>query len=328
MGARGSASTGKLSVRVRIKPGKIVNARGGARVASMMKIANLRSNASLRVIAKTLKRFDAKNGWIMSSHVAMSMMMALFPFLLFTVALAGTLSQDYVTNDLIDLVFGSWPEAVADPLVTELRRVLSNAGSGVMTLGGVLAVYFASNGVDAVRTAMSRAYHDTDTRPFWKTRLLAIGLVIAGGALLLVAAAVEVVLPLYFQLVSSVLPSEALAWVNSDWVTTSGLSWLFVTLFPAGAVLACHALLPARRHHVREVLPGVLLTLGLWAAAGLGFSFYIAKFASYSATYAGLAGAMSALIFLYLIAAILILGAEFNGVLMEERRQAEAEGES
>lgn len=66
-----------------------------------------------------------------------------------------------------------------------------------------------------------------------------------------------------------------------------------------------------------QVLPGVVLTLLLWGAAGWGFSIYIARFATYSATYAGLAGAMSALIFLYLMSAILILGAEFNGALLD-----------
>ena len=72
-----------------------------------------------------------------------------------------------------------------------------------------------------------------------------------------------------------------------------------------------------------QILPGVALTLRLWAAGGWGFSVYIAQFATYSATYAGLAGAMAALIFMYLCAAILIFGAEFNGALMDIDNQGE-----
>ncbi len=85
-------------------------------------------------------RFNNKNGFVMSSHVAMSLMMALFPFVLFTVALAGSLSQGYVTDELIELVFGAWPKDVAGPIVAELRAVLQESGSGVITLGGLLAV--------------------------------------------------------------------------------------------------------------------------------------------------------------------------------------------
>lgn len=250
----------------------------------------------------------------MSSHVAMSMMLALFPFILFVVALAGTLSHDLITEDLIDLIFGTWPEAVADPIETELNAVLASANSQVMTVGGLLAIYFASNGVDAVREAMTRAYHDVDSRPFWQARLLCITIVVAGGAILIITAAVEVVFPIYANLVAEAIPGETPAWISKE-----RLSWIFVVAIPAGGVLACHMLLPARRHGVFQILPGVVLTLVLWAAAGWGFSYYIGRFAVYSATYAGLAGAMAALIFLYLNSAILIFGAEYNGALIDLR---------
>ncbi|WP_170760032.1 YihY/virulence factor BrkB family protein [Ruegeria lacuscaerulensis] len=257
-------------------------------------------------------RFDAKNGFVMSSHVAMSLMLALFPFVLFTVALAGALSQDYVTDELIELIFGAWPSDVAGPIVAELRSVLAESGSGVITLGGLLAVFFASNGVMAVRKAMNQAYHDRDSWPFWKTRLLCFGLVIIGGITILIIAAVEVVLPVYTQLVSEKTDVNV-----SEWLSVDRLRWTFTVAVPAGVVVLAHLILPTGRHKLRQILPGVLLTLALWAAGGWGFSVYIAQFATYSATYAGLAGVMAALIFLYLCAAILILGAEYNGALMD-----------
>ncbi|WP_170570441.1 YihY/virulence factor BrkB family protein [Ruegeria atlantica] len=257
-------------------------------------------------------RFSSKNGFVMSSHVAMSLMMALFPFVLFTVALAGSLSQDYVTNELIDLIFGAWPQDVAEPIVAELRSVLAQSGSGVITLGGLLAVFFASNGVMAVRAAMNQAYHDRDSWPFWKTRLLCLGLVITGGIAILGIAAVEVVLPVYTQLVSEKTDVNV-----SDWLSVDRLRWTFTVAVPVGVVVLAHLVLPTGRHKLKQILPGVVLTLALLGAGGWGFSVYIAQFASYSATYAGLAGAMAALIFLYLCAAILILGAEYNGALMD-----------
>jgi membrane protein len=257
-------------------------------------------------------RFGGKNGLVMSSHVAMSLMLALFPFVLFTVALAGSLSQGYVTEELIELIFGAWPKDVADPIVSELRAVLEQSGSGVITLGGLLAIFFASNGVVAVRAAMNQAYHDQDSWPFWKTRLLCLGLVIIGGATILAIAAVEVILPVYTKLVSEKTDVNV-----SHWLSVDRLRWTFTVAVPAGTVFLAHLILPTRRHSMSQILPGVLLTLALWAAGGWGFSIYISQFASYSATYAGLAGAMAALIFLYLCAAILILGAEYNGALMD-----------
>lgn len=268
----------------------------------------------LQAVWLSVRRFNDKNGFVMSSHVAMSLMLALFPFVLFTVALAGALSQDYVTNELIDLIFGAWPKDVADPIISELRAVLAGAGSGVITLGGILAIYFASNGVAAVRAAMNMAYHDEDRWPFWKTRLLCFALVIAGGAAILAIAAVEVVLPVYTQLVSERTDVDV-----SEWLSVDRLRWTFTVAVPVGTVALAHLILPTRRHSLVQILPGVVLTLALWSAGGWGFSIYIAQFATYSATYAGLAGAMAALIFLYLCSAMLIFGAEFNGALIDLR---------
>ncbi|WP_299660506.1 YihY/virulence factor BrkB family protein [uncultured Ruegeria sp.] len=278
----------------------------------MSRVSILFSNKFLRALWLAVRRFNDKDGFVMSSHVAMSLMMALFPFVLFTVALAGALSQGYVTDELIELIFGAWPKDVADPIVSELRSVLAGAGSGVITLGGLLAIYFASNGVAAVRRAMTQAYHDKDNWPFWKTRLLCFALVIIGGAAILAIAAVEVVLPVYTQLVS-----EKTAVDVDNWLSVDRLRWTFTVAVPAGTVLLAHLILPTRRHRLIQILPGVILTLALWAAGGWGFSIYIAQFATYSATYAGLAGAMAALIFLYLCSAMLILGAEYNGALID-----------
>ncbi|APG47037.1 YihY/virulence factor BrkB family protein [Phaeobacter porticola] len=261
------------------------------------------------------KRFNDKNGWVLSSHIAMSLMLALFPFILFTVALtgavAGSLSDRIDLKNLVELVFGSWPESVSDPIVREVYSVLATSSTGVVTLGGVIAIYFASNGVDAIRLAIVQAYHERDTRPFWKTRGLCIGLVILGGAGIMAAAVFELILPLYARHLASFFPQVPL---TRDW--ESGLNGILVAVIPLIAVFAFHMVLPAKRHRFTQVLPGVLLTVILWWAAGLAFAIYISSFAAYSTTYAGLAGAMAALIFLYLNSAILILGAELNGVLL------------
>ncbi|WP_424977562.1 YihY/virulence factor BrkB family protein [Leisingera sp. S232] len=252
----------------------------------------------------------------MSSHIAMSMMLALFPFVLFTVALAGTVagvfSQNLEMDRMTDLVFGAWPESVARPILAEVEAVLRTSSTQLATLGGIFALYFASNGVEAVRVALVQAYHDTDTRPFWKTRAICIGLVILGGTGILAAAVFEVLLPLYVRHLADLLPFGQ---PSGQW--EKGLSGLFAVFLPVGAVLCFHVILPGRVHRLRRILPGAILTLFLWLVCGSGFAFYVTSFAQYSATYAGLAGAMAAMIFLYLNSAILILGAEFNGALID-----------
>ena len=266
-------------------------------------------------LIEAARRFHQKNGWVMSSHIAMSMMLALFPFVLFTVALTGTvaglLAPDIEMESIADLVFAYWPQAVAQPLLNELEAVLSTSSTKLATLGGLIALYFASNGVDAVRVAMVQAYHEIDARPFWQARAICIGLVVLGGTGILAVAVFELLLPFYVRYLSDFLPALQLP---DQW--ERGLNGILALCLPVGAVLSFHILLPGRRHALHFIVPGVALTLVLWLLAGSMFAIYIGSFAQYSATYAGLAGAMAALIFLYLNAAILILGAEFNGALI------------
>ena len=268
----------------------------------------------LRALFDAIRRFNDQGGFVRSSHVAMSMMLALFPFVLFVVAMAGALSRDIDNEALIEFVFGVWPDEVAAPIVSEIQAVLAADSLQLMTIGGLLALYFASNGVDAVRSALSVAYRDDDPRPFWKTRLLCVLFVLAGGAIALIAVTVGFGIPAYFKFVADAVPGAIVTWAHSPFMQ-SAITLSILTI----SVAACHKWLPGTRHSVSETWPGVVLTVGLWVAAVWGFSFYVAYFADYSATYAGLAGAMAALIFLYLMAAILIFGAEFNSALIRQK---------
>lgn len=260
---------------------------------------------------EVFRRFGEKGGWVMSSHVAMSMMLALFPFIIFLVAMAGQFAKGLDQDALISMTLDAWPEAVSAPIERELRAVVAAGTGGLISVGAVLALYFASNGVDAIANAMTLAYGD-DKRAFWRRRLIAIAFVLAGTTLILATAFLGVALPLYFHFVEQASEEAYHLLFESRAARLAfglGMAILVVT--------ACHIVLPGRSLHIRRVWPGVALTILAWAAAAQGFGVYLARFASYSATYAGLAGAMAALIFLYLMAAILILGAEFNAVLAE-----------
>lgn len=248
----------------------------------------------------------------MSSHVAMSMLMALFPFILFVVALASMLASNVNVDDLIELVFGSWPDAIEQPITNEVRAVLSNSSTNLITIGGVLTLFFASNGVNAVREAMTGAYRGDDPRPFWKQRLLCVIFVLVGAVGVLVAAVFGLAIPLYVQFIRDNAPDVVVGWFPGEGLRSTIAAALLIT-----GVTACHLILPGYRRPAAHIWPGIALTVVLWAVATKGFSIYMARFASYNATYAGLAGVMSALFFLYLMSAILILGAEFNGAIGE-----------
>jgi membrane protein len=263
-----------------------------------------------KALVSAALQFDRNDGWAHSSHIALSLLMAIFPFCIFSLTLAGQLSADLNSSDLVAFIFGTWPDEIAEPIEREIAAVLDSSDTTKMTLSGMLAIFFASNGVDSVRAAVTGAYRETDPRPFWKTRLLCIALVIFGGALLIVSGALTVALPLYFQFIESAAPSVYAQVFSSEAVKVAIAVALLIIL-----LVASHMLLPGVKRPLRSVLPGVTLTLVSWIICATGFSIYIKNFSSYSVTYAGLAGVVAALVFLYLMAALFIFGAEFNGEL-------------
>lgn len=260
-------------------------------------------------------RFNRDDGWAIASHISLSMLMAMFPFLIVVTALAGILGSANLADEVARLLFSTWPQQVAKPLASEIHNVLTTTRSGVLTLGAVFAVYFASSGVESLRIGLNRAYGLSEQRSFWLLRLESIGYVLVSAIAMLALAFLVVLGPLIFKAAARYAP-----WIepleshfNVARVAIGGVVIAF-------ALIILHMWLPAGRRSLQKIWPGTLATLVLWLACGLIFGRYLASFASaYVTYYAGLASAMVALVFLYYSAWIFIYGGELNAAIARAR---------
>lgn len=273
---------------------------------------------ALRILYKVafdaIWHFSEDDGWAMASHVALSTLLALFPFLIFGTALGSFLGAEAFADTAVHLIFDTWPASIAEPISREVVAVLTIPRGGLLTVSVLAAAYFASNGVEALRVSLNRAYRVVETRYWYVTRLASLGFVIAGVLALVVISIVLVAAPLAVRATDEWLPW--LSYLYSS-VGNWALAGTVIVLF-AGLVIA-HLWLPAGRRKIADVLPGVLLTLAFWGIGAYAFASYLATFANYVSTYAGLASIMVALVFLYIVGAIFILGAEINAALMKYR---------
>ena len=99
--------------------------------------------------------FLADDGWAIASHIALSALMALFPFLIVLTSLAGFFGSKGLADQAADLMLQIWPDQVANALSREIHDVLTTSRGDALTVGLVLAVYFASNGVESLRVALT-----------------------------------------------------------------------------------------------------------------------------------------------------------------------------
>ena len=217
-----------------------------------------------------------------------------FPFLIFVTALAGFFGSKSLADDVANILLQSWPQQVAAPIANEIHNVLTQSRSGLLTISVILAIYFSSNGVEAVRTGLNRAYDIRDSRPWWLLRLASIAYVFVGAIALLTLALLVVLAPLIWAAVLYFAPGlEPL----NHLITFGRLAIASLVLLLA--LVLAHKFLPAGRRSLRDIAPGILLTFAMWIAAGVAFGSYLAEFArNYVTTYAGLASVMIALVFL------------------------------
>jgi membrane protein len=287
-------------------------------------VTAVRLRSLWNIAVEAFRRFNADDAWAIASHIALSALMALFPFLLVLTAIASFVGSRDLADEGARILLEAWPEEVAGPLALEVQGVLSSARGGVLTVGAALALFFASSGVESLRIGLNRAYNLVDSRPWWLLRLEAILYVIVGAFGLLALSFFVFLGPLIWETALRYFPN--LQQFNVI-VTFARFAVASVVLLISLFIL--HLWLPAGRRSFLEITPGIIATMILWLLAGSMFGRYLAEFAfTYSRYYAGLASPMIALVFLYLTSAIFIYGGELNHVICVRRRERELEKEA
>jgi len=263
-----------------------------------------------RVARDALGHFNDDDGWAMASHVAMSVLLAAFPFLIFATSLASFLGAGVVASSAVDFIFDTVPEIIAKPIAGEVHTVLSVPRGDLLTVGGLLALVFASNGVEAVRVALNRAYRQRETRSFIFRRIQSLFFVLLATVALLSISFLLVLAPLAWAIVLKYFPQAA---ELSSQVFL--LRYAVVSLVLVTGLYASHLWLPAGKRAFDVLWPGIILSIVASFIGSLVFATYLEQFATYTSTYAGLASGVIALLFLYLLAAFFIIGAEFNAAI-------------
>jgi len=251
-------------------------------------------------------------GFSMAGAVAFSLVLAIFPFFMFVSAMAGFLGGPDLAAIATEQTFQLLPKEVARYLVPQIEAVLGQDRYDLLTVGGLVTLFFASNGIESLRWALNTSYEDNDERSFFWLRLQSTGFVIMTALVLLFLSYTVLIAPLvansFGAKLSVLLPGALL----SEWLRIfMGLIILVALLF------AFHAWLPGRQRSFNELWPGIGLTIILWGLGAYGYSYYLG-YSQYGAIYAGLSQIVITMIFFYISAAILIFGAEYNHVRMQQ----------
>lgn len=262
---------------------------------------------SFGIVLEAWQKFNRDYGWAIASHVALSGLFALFPFLIFATSIAAFFELTQFADTVVPLLFDAWPKEAGKVIVAEIQSILTVPRSDFLTIGGLLTLFFASNGVEALRVALNRSYRQQDNRSYVFLRMQSFAFVIVAIIVLLSVTFFLVLLPLGWRIAENwwrfIGPYSDIVWFWRLVIT-------FIILLTA--LIVSHLYLPAGKRSIKDVMPGVIFTVIFWIFASVAFGAYLEQFADYVSTYAGLAGAMIGLLYLYLLGAIFIFGGEIN----------------
>ena len=263
-----------------------------------------------RILYDALGHFNDDDGWSMASHLAITALMALFPFLIFATTLASFVGAEAFAETAVHLVFDTWPTQIAEPISREVVNVLTVQRSDLLTYGVLLAAFFASNGIESLRTALNRAYRVVETRSFVFRRVQSLAFVFIATVGFVAISVLLVFAPIIVRLALENVPRlEPYLGTITLW------RYVIASVVIVLGLIAVHVWLPAGRRRFVDIVPGIIFTLVGWLIGSTVFATYLDNFSSYVTTYAGLASIMIAVVFLYIVSLIFILGGELNAAI-------------
>jgi membrane protein len=243
----------------------------------------------------------------LAAQLAYYFFLALFPAILFVVALASFFP---LTNFIDEIVRALQPVAPGELLTfleEQLRRISDANDGGILTLGVLGAIWSSSAAMVAIIGALNRAYDIEEGRPWWRVRLTAIGLTSALAVLILMSFSLIVVGPAVAERLASTFGLG----VVFEWTWTI-LQWPVAFFLVSTAVGLIYYLAPDAEQDWVWITPGAVVGTLLWVGASLLFKIYVAHFADYNATYGAVGGVMVLLVWFYISGLAILVGAEMN----------------
>ena len=274
-----------------------------------------------KVLLRTVKEFVDDEMPTYASALAYQMLFSLFPFILFLIALIGFLHlPDFFSWLRLQSELVLPPQALeqVNPVIDQLQQ----SKGGLLSVGIVIALWTASAGVRLMMSAMNAAYDVVEGRPIWKRFPLSIFYTVGIAGMLLVAAALMVLGPQVMEWIASQIGMQE--FIVTVWTI---LRWPVIVILLMIAVALIYYVMPDVKQEFRFITPGSVLAVVVWIIASLGFGFYVKTFANYNAMYGSIGAIIVLLLYFYISAAVLLLGAEMNAVIEHMSSEGKDPGE-
>ena len=237
-------------------------------------------------------------------------LLALFPFLIFLTSIIGLVlgSGTGTRHMLFNYLARIMPPSAFQLIDNTMYEVSSASGGGKLSFGLLAALWAASNGLTAITDSLNTAYDLTESRSWWKRRLVSIGLTMALSVLIIAALTLVVGGGRIAEWLAGVYgfgPVFPVAWKIIQWpVVLAFMTFAFALIYYFAPDI--------REQKWKWLTPGAVIGVALWLLVSIAFRVYLHFFNSYSATYGSLGAVIILMLWLYFTGAAVLIGGETN----------------
>ena len=263
-----------------------------------------------------------------SSEIAYNLLFALFPMLLFLLAMFGLMAGpgSAMRENVVAMVSHNLPGGAGDLVSKTMTEVSKAAGGGKITLGVLLGLWTAGSGIVSMMSGLNMAYDIREGRPFWKVRAIAFGLTIAISVLTILAMVIVL-----FGGKIAIAAGNYFGTGDGFVIAWRIIQWPLALFFMTVAFSLIYYYGPdVKEQHWYWITPGSLIGVLLWLGLSFAFREYLRFFNSYSKTYGSLGAVIILLMWFYVTSLGFLVGGEVNSEIEHaaaERGHPEAKAE-
>ncbi len=274
------------------------------------------------ILIRTKDQIESDHVSLVAASIAFYGLLALFPAIGALVAFGGLVLEPQQIEQEMETVSDMIPPEAASIIMSQARQVASNAGGGIAfaaIVGLFITLFSASRGMKALIEGLNIIYHEDEKRGFIKLNLTALGLMFALIVVMILAIGVIAIVPALFAIVGLGSQVELV-------VSLARWPLLFVVAMIGLSIIYRYG--PSRHQAQWKWLSwGAAIGTLFWVIGSFGFSIYVSNFGSYNETYGSLGAVIILLLWFWLSAFIVLLGAELNSQMEHQTSRDSTLGE-
>ncbi|HUO59928.1 MAG TPA: YihY/virulence factor BrkB family protein, partial [Candidatus Acidoferrales bacterium] len=267
------------------------------------------------VFTRTFNDISQNHTMAFAAALSYYFILSLFPALIALAAVVGFLPIPNLFQQILEMMSHFVPAESMGVVRRIVRDVITPSKGALLSVGVIGMLWTASSGFASMIEALNVAYDVPETRPYWKTRSLALGLTALVGVLMLLALAAMIVGPRFGYWLAHMIHMQSVLGMLWPYIR-----WAASAAFVVAAVEALYLLGPNVRQRAKTTLFGAVIAVATWLALSWALGLYFQKFANFNKTYGVLGGAIALMTWLYYSSFVILIGAEINSEYIQETR--------